>query len=319
MENNNLGKLIKLTRKRHKISQKELCYGLCSTSTLSRIEESECIENWQLLNALLDRLDLPSNIYDFIVSTEELIRYSIELKVNNMPTEDVLPLIDEYKNISVEESNLDKQFCLFAEVLATFRDTDYKKSWKHLQKALRFTIPDFNIDKELSITVFTTRELIILYYIANMEYFYMNRQQSAIKRLYHVLGKLKNKNSSPSKLKYIPSIINSLGGFEENYLRYNKEYELSDFGIDFCVKNGILRDFAFLLYTKAYAMCKMGFSSEYGKASKREAKKIFLQSFSVMLVQNKDMDTIMRGIAEAQELMEEDFVDLELLKQINCA
>ena len=53
-----VGSIIKNEREKHKISQEELCFGICAVSTLSRIEHNEQTPTMEKAMALLNRVGL---------------------------------------------------------------------------------------------------------------------------------------------------------------------------------------------------------------------------------------------------------------------
>ncbi|WP_368986332.1 helix-turn-helix domain-containing protein [Caldifermentibacillus hisashii] len=55
---NNIGTIIKLKRIENKISQENLCRGICTPSYLSRIENNRLIPNTEIYKLLCERLGL---------------------------------------------------------------------------------------------------------------------------------------------------------------------------------------------------------------------------------------------------------------------
>ncbi|MCF0126328.1 MAG: transcriptional regulator [Clostridia bacterium] len=59
------GKLIRLTRKKYRITQKQLCNGLCSVSFLSKIENDQLYPDVLLARSILERLGIPDQLLLF--------------------------------------------------------------------------------------------------------------------------------------------------------------------------------------------------------------------------------------------------------------
>ena len=56
-----IGEVIKRKRKELRLTQEELCEGICEPSTISRIESGKQVPAKNKLDALLQRLDLPGD------------------------------------------------------------------------------------------------------------------------------------------------------------------------------------------------------------------------------------------------------------------
>ena len=69
-----VGSLIREARERQKYSQEELCYGICTPSTLSRIENGVQAPGKKILESLMQRLGIVDRIYNSYLSQEEMER-----------------------------------------------------------------------------------------------------------------------------------------------------------------------------------------------------------------------------------------------------
>ena len=78
-----IGKLIGEFRKRKKISQEELSFGICAVSTLSKIESGKQIPNRKTAEALLSKLgeSVPGNF--LVMSGSEVARLNLESKMTD--------------------------------------------------------------------------------------------------------------------------------------------------------------------------------------------------------------------------------------------
>ena len=72
-----IGSLIKSEREKHRVSQEELCFGICAVSTLSRIENNEQTPTMEKAVALLSRLGLEGSSYMSFISEEEYLFFVI--------------------------------------------------------------------------------------------------------------------------------------------------------------------------------------------------------------------------------------------------
>lgn len=72
MQNISIGECIRRRRKELKLTQEEVCFGICEVSTLSRIENGRHVPSRSKINALLQRLGLPEERYYALTSPNEL-------------------------------------------------------------------------------------------------------------------------------------------------------------------------------------------------------------------------------------------------------
>lgn len=113
MEKNKLGEIIQFCRKKQKISQKDLCRGLCSVSTLSRIENDEIDKGILLIQALTERLGIDSRRFEFFLDDTDyksfMQRRKIKMALRN---KDILLSEKEirYYEKIMERERLDLQY-----------------------------------------------------------------------------------------------------------------------------------------------------------------------------------------------------------------
>lgn len=67
-----IGTIIKQRRKDLKLTQEQLCSGICDPVSLSRIETGKQVPSRSIVNALLQRLGLPDTRYYALSSKHEL-------------------------------------------------------------------------------------------------------------------------------------------------------------------------------------------------------------------------------------------------------
>ena len=108
-----IGNLIYENRTRQRITQEELCEGICAPTTLSKIENGIQIPRRKTFEALLQRLGIYAQRYTFPVSNGEMERSNLEFQIiRKLSAEDyeILGLLEQYKNCGETMDNLEKQF-----------------------------------------------------------------------------------------------------------------------------------------------------------------------------------------------------------------
>lgn len=79
----NIGTLIKSRREELKISQEDLCAGICSVSTLSRIENGHGVSTQSHATMLLQRLGYYDTTAFIFQSGEEIEMHNLQHKIGN--------------------------------------------------------------------------------------------------------------------------------------------------------------------------------------------------------------------------------------------
>ena len=159
MPSYDIGNIIKERREALNIFQKDLCLGLCSVATLSKIEDNSQFSSMALINAILDRLGLPVDLCSFVVSETEFARHKLEVEICSKPAQSISALLLEYKNVSPVMTSLEEQFYLYALSLNNYSYVPKSTTWENLLLSLRKTVPDFNADVKHSSFFFTSQKL----------------------------------------------------------------------------------------------------------------------------------------------------------------
>lgn len=165
-----LGTLIKDFRKEQKISQLVLCQGLCSKSTLSKIENGTLQPDIFLAEALLQRLGISERIFTFWGNEKEAQIYELKFKLIHSqllsPSEKVI-LLEQFHSLIPKTDKLLLQFYLF---IKSDLIQNIPEKQQLLQNALSLTLPNLNLT-QISTYRLTWAELNILNQLA---YIYRN-------------------------------------------------------------------------------------------------------------------------------------------------
>lgn len=139
-----IGKVIQNLREEMGISQEELVSGLCSDSTLSRIEwEERVVEQW-LIDAILQRLGKSSDKFWTIINVRD---YSILVNRNRIwenilskRYEEAKEELEEYqKNVDIQDP-LHRQYILKCKGLIYGKEGNWQKSVEILTEAIQVTV-----------------------------------------------------------------------------------------------------------------------------------------------------------------------------------
>ena len=297
MQNILIGDYIKQRRKELKLTQEQVCDGICDPVSLSRIENGKQTPKRSIINALLQRLGLPDARYYALASeselkmealTKEIIGCTITCKVNIG-----FQKIEELQKEAEPDDTLTQQFILRSKAILGALDKRYssEEQLALLLQAIHLTVPNFDLE-EINQHLYTFDEVKAIVQIANV---YSNFDQN--EKAADIFSQL---------LKYVrkhyQEVITSGGLFPMilfNYARvldlcgrYKEGKQLAEEGKNVCIQYGQYQTLPGCLeiyaecchfmgednesaeaYCEAYYLCKVIGRQEDLEIIKAEAKK----------------------------------------------
>lgn len=161
-----LGNLIRDVRMEKGISQSVLCRGICSKSTLSKIENGMRTPEQEIMEALLQRLGIYTGAFEVYVGVKTYSFYKLKQLLSDMVLENQKKEADRLFRLLLkkvnEKSAVQRQYVLY---IGGMLEQDSSKKQFLLQKALYQTLPDFQIMR-IQDFVLTFQEIMILINIA---------------------------------------------------------------------------------------------------------------------------------------------------------
>lgn len=297
MANYTIGDMIFETRMARGYSQEELSFGICSTSSLSRIENNTQVPGRKIFEGLLQRLGVSESIYSVFVSREEMELYRLKQelvwKLEDFNFERIEVLIQELEKRLTGRNELERQYLLFAKASVLWcSQKKPQEALEMLLSVIRMTIPGFRGTEDIRKQLLTFDEITILNSIALL-YAEMEERIRALELLFalreymeaHVIDEEAKARKYPMLLY---NITVNLGAEK----RYEEAFELCGSGIEFCIKHNKLAVLPFLINNKACAAAEL----------KRfeEARRFFAQA--VVLFEICQKETIVEQIkTEAKE------------------
>lgn len=159
------GKLVYKLRNEADIPQKVLCRGICSVSKLSKIENDTLMPDILLAEALLQRLGLSENEFEFFGMTDAVKCSELEEKLENikeLTSGEYKIVFDELKQQIPENFVLYKQIPVLEDAL---KSEDHAASIDGLKNALTLSLENFEITNLVDFRL-SRLEIVILNYIA---------------------------------------------------------------------------------------------------------------------------------------------------------
>lgn len=159
-----IGEYIKAARKRKGLGQKELCEGICEPVTISRLENGKQTPSRKIINALLQRLDLPADRYfallnDHETELENIQAEAVALNIQfQKSTEADKPIarkqnyqkLAELEQLADPEDKITQQFILRSKVMLGPEDGrpyTFEEELHMLLDAIHMTVPKFDLNK----------------------------------------------------------------------------------------------------------------------------------------------------------------------------
>lgn len=161
--NNNIGTAILYFRETYNISQHKLGKGICSVSTLSRIEAGGRDIDAFIVETLLERLGKIPNQYELILTDFDYEAYQRRLYINRLiddgAVDEAHKSIKEYEESTWGKASPHKQFILVSQArINELKGDKPEATIDLLMEAISCTVPDFNTND------------IADYYLSNSEF-----------------------------------------------------------------------------------------------------------------------------------------------------
>lgn len=296
-----IGKLIASTRNKYKISQETLCDGVCSISTLSRIENGAQFPTWKVGNGLLERLGLSQIDTTIYMSNTEIERNNMELKITRMlatSNYEIEEILAQYWDEKSDISILEQQFYYCAVgIVRHYKEKKSEEALQILMKAIRLTMPRFSIDQLENIKMLTFDEITILNNIATITYL-LGDTYHGKKLMFFLKEHFEKINmDEEEKAKKYPMILFNLSNWLLDDERFEEAVSMCDLGIDYCITQGKLTLFPFLLFNKGNALAE--------QQRIDEAREMFLESYYVFRAskQVENADQVKQSAKEMFDLI----------------
>ena len=255
-----IGNIIKSRRLELGLSQEVLSEGICSVTTLSRIENGERMPTQNHLQMLLQRLGYSETMFHSYVDEDAFYAHELKFKIRQAHIEnrvdDGKALLEEFKALVKNPSNIDRQFILLNETLLSFSSGKCSESLAKFEEALRLTIPNYARGKLPQIMSY--EEIVLLNCIAN-SLFDLGQRDDAISILYSIVKYYDTLAVNPEEmLRTATMIFYNLSKYLGLEGRYDECIQICDRGIALAQKTGRANCFAPTLFNKGWVLIKRG-------------------------------------------------------------
>lgn len=256
----NIGEYIKEKRERLGVTQDELCEGICSIATMSRIESGGRIPKSKVMIPLLQRLGLSDFIVDSMSTKEELecmeliaeMRSSYisgNMEVAKTAFAEVMPYYDD---LPVNG----KQFCRLFETRLKIDsgELQHNQALPIYEDIMRMTVPGYSVDRLPRLMSF--EEINVLNNIA-IAYGKTGRIDTTI-NVYYAIKQFYDRHSTniDNVLRTLPTIYYNLSKYLGLSGRYNECVKICEEGISYIKISGRYDNYSYILYNLAWVLLR---------------------------------------------------------------
>lgn len=166
-----VGEVIRKTREGLGITQEELCEGICSVETLSRIETGKRSPSRAKFQALMERMGKCGERYMPFVHSGDMKMIVLAMDINIMLARhrytETEKMLEEFRKEINLNDNVNRQFVEKTQALLDYSAgrITAKEKRKRLTQALIYTVPNYR-DRTLPVGIYTRHELMIFCNIA---------------------------------------------------------------------------------------------------------------------------------------------------------
>ena len=253
-----LGEYIKQERLKQKITQEQLCEGICEPITVSRMENGKQTPTYNRIRAFLQRLGLPDERYFALLSKneQEIKTLQDEIRADSIRFERAaledrphiqaawLQKLEQLEKLAEPDDRIIRQYIMSERATLGTPDGPYspEERLNLLLEALRITVPNLDLE-EINLGLYSMDETTLLNKVA-VAYVQMGQEKKAID-IYRQLLKYIEKNDWE-----LPKYAGHFCLIAHNYAidlglekRYQECIEIAERGRQVCVRYG---DYQFL-------------------------------------------------------------------------
>ncbi len=266
----NIGEFIKEKRERMGVTQEELCQGICSLPTMSRIESGARMPKRETIIQIFQRLGIPAEMYPNYTTKADLevlyLVYQVRqsYNINDMATAKELfsKLNGEYDNLPVP----DKQFCRLFETVIKMNSGELANAQvlPELEDIMKMSCPNYNIDRLPRLMTF--EEINVLNNIA-ICYAKMDKMDVAINIYYSIVGTYKlGVSNIEDSLRTSPTIHYNLSKYLGLSGRYDECIRICEDGIRYIKLSGNYRNYPSIMYNLAWVLVRRNSKGDMERA-----------------------------------------------------
>lgn len=273
MNQNSIGELIFAIRNKKKITQSDICQGLCTRKDLSKFERGVRKPDIFLLNALLQRMGTSTDKLELFVSGREYslleLRYYIEEDILSKRYDACLKKLAILERYKESKLPLHKQFILkVRSFIEMYRNKNTVVAMQYAEESLKITLPEYS--KELVWDKRIHLEELLLLLMMCYYRFLLGEGEKCIAQLRKLKTYVEKQYTDWSeKVKIYPQVVYLLAKCLEGRGEYLEMISCCTESIALQMKDGQLLLLPELMELKAIGLKHVGDEQEYNNICKQ--------------------------------------------------
>ena len=259
--NVHIGSMIKSRRSNFRLSQEELCFGICTASNLSKIENGQLLPTRGTFEALMERLGMNHEMYPSYLSNVDEAIYNLQHDFNehyscgNLTEAcETLAKLDAIRELDMTHEHFVRLSKLLVE---SKKGMAIDKQLKEYANAIKLFAKDFSLEK-IRFGCFTKTELNVINAFA-LRLHKSGDENMPIKVLYELLKWIDNHTDDIDLYVVVyTKLLYNLSTFVGRIGDDAEVLKLCDTGIELCLRYGKYKYLAGLLFNKGYVLVNTG-------------------------------------------------------------
>ena len=229
-----VGHIIKEARKRRGFTQEEICHGICSVPTLSKIENGSITPAFKTIRALAERAGGVTMNLVYCAQKNEIKKYFLEMEIFHKiyHKEDLSGLLNEYSQSMCMECNLDRQMLEIIKMVVHYEEYTADQ----IINLLKYTMVDVGMSVDRTIKLYSEQEMILFCALSD-KLFEVGEEIESKCLLYALLRYWKDCNAElyGRSTQYL-YLLNKLVILNYKIKEYRKALDICLEAIDICLK-----------------------------------------------------------------------------------
>lgn len=288
VEINTLGSVLKYYREKYKFTQEDLCYGICTPTKLSQIENGKKVVDSLLAEALLGRIGKTVLQFELLLNEKDYFLWGLREKIQKTEKLELYNktqvLLEEYR-VKMPNESVHIQFYLYHIARCKMFDNAPKEEiCQILFNALMMTKKNYKID---DVFLYNPIEIDIIVLLVHFNYFKYNNENIEIELL-KILIYVKKVYSGSLKQEVLIKILLELIEYKKKNYDYTCVIKYIDEAISFLSQGRTLEYVGELHFQKAQMLEKIYKNSKQWKIEKINCTKECLMAYHVFEIMEKE-------------------------------
>ncbi len=291
MEPKTVSVILHYYRKKYKLNQEDICGGICSITTLSRIEKGERNVDSLMVENLLDRMGKEVALFETMLNKADYelwkVRNEIEHIVSHFESDTVYEKIKEYRKVMPKDEKIHEQFCLYYEIILDIKNKlEDKTITEKILQAIHMTRPDYE-KKEFIYQLYSKTEIKLL--LLYMDY--KKKEKNLLEReLLNLLKFVDHYYSQRQKEEIGSEIIRRLINCQDEKKDNEKIISYAEKGISMLVRGRGIKNLGEFYFVKVQASERLYRDDKDWDKIKEEWYKECKMAYYLFLLEGKEKE-----------------------------